>query len=103
MLSLRSLLWVCILVAVFSVLFSWPLSAQTGNAPDRLTTMDQKLDRLEKQLGQITEQLRRLENQKPGWQKLSEPNDKGEYILMMDSATGKVKAIRKSDGVTYDR
>lgn len=84
----------------------WPASAQNRDEikpTDPLAAMEKRLERMEKTLKDIQEHLNGLQVQKTGWQKLNEPNDKGDYYIMMEMTTGKVTTINKSSGQTFNR
>ena len=73
------------------LLASWPAAAQTGNQPASTDKdVGARLDRIEKQLAQIQEQLKKLEGAKAGWQKVKETD---RSVIYLDSATGKVKFV----------
>jgi hypothetical protein len=66
-------------------------SAQSGQQPAPADgDIGTRLDRIEKRLAQIQEQLKKLEGSKPGWQKVKET---GQTVIYIDSSTGKVKFV----------
>ncbi len=89
----------------------WPASADPGQEAqggDRLAKLEKQLERLDKRLGDMQKTLLLLQKQlqapKVGWQKIGDPSDtKGEYIWMMHSDTGKIRAIHPKSGNVYDK
>jgi hypothetical protein len=73
------------------LLAAWSASAQSGQQPAPAEgDIGARLDRIEKRLAQIQEQLKKLEGVKPGWQKVKETNGS---VIYIDSSTGKVKFV----------
>jgi hypothetical protein len=80
-----------LVLLVLILLASWPVGAQPGKQPGPTGgDIGTRLDRIEKQLGEIQEQLKKLEAAKPGWQKIKETD---RSVIFMDSVTGKVRFV----------
>jgi hypothetical protein len=104
-------------VLLFVLLLSgrfWRVSAeatQEAKGGDRLEKIGKQLEHLDKKLGEmektlrlIQKQIKELPLQKPGWQKVGDPAEtKGDYIWMMNTETGKIKAIHTKSGNVYDK
>jgi hypothetical protein len=67
------------------LLGAWSASAQSGQQPAPAEgDIGTRLDRIEKRLVQIQEQLKRLEGSKPGWQKVKET---GQTVIYIDPSS----------------
>jgi hypothetical protein len=71
-----------------TLLIAWPTIAQQPRPSD--TDLAARLDRIEKQLAQIQDQLKKMDGPKGGWQKVKESD---RSVTYMDSVTGKIKFV----------
>jgi hypothetical protein len=85
---------VCVAVAC---VLAWPKTARTEDPPAKPDSIEQRLDKIEKALSQIDAKLDELKGRRKGWEKLKEAKGDEDYLIIMDTETGKVKYINKSD------
>jgi hypothetical protein len=85
---LRHLIVAALILSAVILLAPWPTAAQSPQPTD--ADLAARLDRIEKQLSQIQEQLKKFDASKAGWQKVKETD---RDVIYFDTATGKVKMI----------
>jgi preprotein translocase subunit SecF len=86
-------LWLAAFLFVAVIAFiAWPGQAQSpaGAKATEEKALEARLDRIEKQLAEIQDLLKKIEIPKTGWQKIKDGTN---VVVYMEATSGKIKYI----------